>query len=240
MSHTNTLRLDDYANVAAHIAHYGPDERPRLLTQLRVSQALWAESEAHWIGALLGDDETTDDVAGTFAAQFTAARARLAATRPPLESLEPLLPEPTIGAPFSPVDETGWAVEVGLPALPFADEEAAPPPLAAVDASLAGDTAFVQALQIAAPATPFERTTSRAALRERFSLAHYASLVAELSCTPNGAAEIRARYGLAGSEEVALHATYAELFASSPNERTRFDTMVSEYMCWLGHGGGRS
>jgi hypothetical protein len=95
-----------YAEVSAYLGHFPGDKRHEVLSRLGHRRRAWEASVARWTAAR--DAEILDgraDLTERFGKLVTRTRERLAAQRPALESLGPLLPREEEEAPPPPAPE---------------------------------------------------------------------------------------------------------------------------------------
>ena len=113
------LTIERYAEVLAHVIHFGAAQQSEVLARFGIDEAAWIAADADWTKALI-DEALADDrpVASAFAASFAPVRVRLKVAKPAIESLGPLVtpPEPE---PHPRVEQTRGQDEpaVLLPAL---------------------------------------------------------------------------------------------------------------------------
>ncbi len=242
------LTLEHYAAVMAHLSHFKDVRAEIVLAELDVAPELWDRTQEHWQQEIVGEPPAAEMPIGqTFSRIFAATRDRLRAEQPEVHELEPVVEPPKVGQDFSPVDETALGVPAVDESVPFVEEsDSLPPPLVdlanlppAAQGLTQGASAFSAKNR---PVMPFRhpRGAGHEELSERFTMAQYASLLAELQTYPEREPEILARYGLSDREARArLEALWARRLAEEPACKTQLEQMVATYRQWL-LGEGRS
>lgn len=82
------LSFERYAEVLAHMQHFGDPHAVEVRRRLGVTEDSWASSEKHWVDALYRDTGGDKPVlAVSFAKLYGAVSAKLASDKPPLETL---------------------------------------------------------------------------------------------------------------------------------------------------------
>jgi len=236
------LSLADYAAAMAHVVHFDGAEKGRVLGKLGLTPEVWTLAEEHWLQRILDDiDDEEAPVTTAFSGSFTEVKAWLKENQPKIEELEPLVEPSSSARAFAPVDETAIAMHrVDETALPFATpigELPQPVDLASLPKPDAGETQAFASLTDAdiRAAMPFGASdeATDAALRETFTMAHYASFRAELA-VHSDSAQVLARYQLTDdSARERVDGAWARRFAAHPEEEAQFNEMLLTYKQWL-------
>ena len=227
------LTIDQLASTMACLAFFESRGMDAVLDQLRVEQNVFRVARDHWLEVMSGEfDDDDAPIATQFGDAMKTKRAELEAQRPELADVPPILDAPAVGDDFEAVDVTSphGIAALGDQVLPF-EGGRNKPPLVKIEVSDthidAGETQFMEALDIPDGALPFAETPE-------LSLSQYASLRAELSCRPADKDAILARYNVSNDEQHdALNEHYEARFADHPTERVQFEQLVATYTVWL-------
>ena len=258
------LSLESYADVMAHITHFGGERSAEIRERLEIAERMWAKSDAHWLAALSADaDSEGKELVLAFGTRFVASSDTLERESPTIESLAPLLPSAGSARPaeFVSVDETALGVFAAIDAsLPFG-EEPSPEFVLALSNSIAADpvakreaedligmTSFLPALPSDdGPTLPFGAVAAPD-LDEtpppELTLEQFASLAAELARAGTKDASgaeaecVLARYGLTGRQYESLRQTWERRFEQHPQERRHYHQLLTQYATWLEQRGG--
>lgn len=242
------LSLESYAEVLAHITHFGGDRGEEVRERLGLDERAWAKADQHWVTALSADADTEDkQLVLTFGTRFVATSEILARDTPAIENIEPLFPSAQTSRPaeFVSVDETSLGVfPIVDEPLPFGDEPS-PEFVRAlrdgVDSTRMEDalemTSFMPALGVEENHTlPFADVSGLDLdddLDTHLALEQYASLAAELAQRGADAPRVLARYGLAGNQYESVRRAWERRFEHQPEERRRWHQLLAQYAAWL-------
>jgi hypothetical protein len=109
------LSIERYAEVLAHVHHFGVEHCEEVCARMRVDGAVWEASDAHWPDVLEADSAAEAPVVAIgFGRAYAPVEKRLAAEKPSIETLGPL-PEPLLPGPGSPSTAEPAAAEEPTP-----------------------------------------------------------------------------------------------------------------------------
>lgn len=160
------MSLERYAEVLAHVRHFGVAAAPELVARLGTTLAVVAASEAHWTARIVEGIRAEDGaLSAAFSTHYADVRSRLRAEKPTLASIGvaaipgEVSPAPTATAPVLTIDSTPTKVELPTFMLPketqVAVEAGLSTPPADLDATMPIATkSVVAALPFAASASP--------------------------------------------------------------------------------------
>lgn len=124
-SHEELLAVTRYAEVLAHVIHFGPDHEAEVCRRLEVDEEVWRRSQAHWQPTLAADALSPQaEHAPAFARFFGEIQQRLAEESPSLDEVGALVESAVEDAPPREDAPATSAAEEPAPAAP------APPPVA--------------------------------------------------------------------------------------------------------------
>ncbi|MDI3291582.1 hypothetical protein [Polyangium sp. 15x6] len=184
------VRLDRYAEILAHVVHFGTDRTEEVVQRFGLTLERWRAVDQAWTRELaLGLQRQQREQALRFSATFNARRERLARFQPPVASIGHASTE-AAGAPQEFTPPNAMPKPSGLPSFMLAAASAPPaPPLPAAVSPWAAPALIP--VHTAPPATtkplPFvEGIPSTAALRSAVEHAQVTQGAPPLASSPMG------------------------------------------------------
>jgi hypothetical protein len=126
------ISIERYAEVLAHVQHFGHARAPEVRQRLEVDEAGWSASQSHWLDALDGDTRSPKPtLALVFARHYAKTSQRLSNDQPALDTIGgapgPAVEDVPMGEGDPPVTSPVEPPRVGSPPVPAELESSTPP-----------------------------------------------------------------------------------------------------------------